>query len=188
MVKDKAKISGKVWIALLVVLLIVIVGLVVGLVVQLSTERMIAESDDFGGIIEENMPGWEGDVGDSTKALIIAEEIAERLEDDLTFSLDDAIAEYKTVYDNSDGDLKVYIAIEYANYIYNATGNLEEALKIINEVEGLTKGSDKLESDYLYAIYGLYSLAGDSEKMAKYSDILEERFPPDQVINMEGDL
>ena len=148
-------------IAILAFLVLLIFGLIVGIILTnnnqsapISQENLIDTS--------EKMAGWEGNISDSTRALVLTETIRDKLSTDPDYNPDQAVAEYQNVYDQATGDLKLYVAIE-----------LNQAVAILNSVETLVNSSN--EEDYYLTLADLYSQAGDAETAAKYEQIWSDK-------------
>ena len=172
--------------AVLAVLVVVIVGLVVGIVavnLNSSGDKTINNNDDLISVSKE-MEGWEGPISDSTRAMILTEEIQEKLSSDPNYNSPEAIAEYKDKYDKAVGELKAYIAIEYAQYYYSVTNDLDGSVKILDEVKELTQDDVALEVDYLYAFYYLYEQAGNVEMANNYMQAIDAKKPADPIIDL----
>ena len=154
-------------IAILAFLVLLIFGLIVGIILTnnnqsapISQENLIDTS--------EKMAGWEGNISDSTRALVLTETIRDKLSTDPDYNPDQAVAEYQNVYDQATGDLKLYVAIEYATF-----SDLNQAVAILNSVETLVNSSN--EEDYYLTLADLYSQAGDAETAAKYEQIWSDK-------------
>lgn len=163
------------------VLCVVIVGLVIGIVVvNLSNNeesKQIAEEveQDLDTVVEEKMSGWDGEVSDATKALVLAESIDEKLVSSPDYGSAQAAEEYREAYESASGDLKVYIAIKYAQYIYSTFDDLEQAVGILAAVDG--QGSDMAKIDRLYALADLYERSGDQSTADHYRQKAIDDFP-----------
>lgn len=187
---SETKSGNKGLVILLCVLAVVIVGLGVGISVIMGVQRNIKSDENSERInklidTEEAMSGWDGEVSDSTKAMILTDDIRDKLQNNVDYDVSDAIAEYDEVYRGSDGDLKVYVAIEYANYLYTISQDVEASVKILEDVDDLTN-NDFLRYEYLSALYYIYQQAGDVEKSDYYKGMILEKYPPDEGIVMKG--
>ena len=166
------RISNNNLIAILAFLVLLIFGLIVGIILTnnnqsapISQENLIDTS--------EKMAGWEGNISDSTRALVLTETIRDKLSTDPDYNPDQAVAEYQNIYDQTTGDLKLYVAIEYANYVYDTFSDLNQAVAILNSVETLINSSN--EEDYYLTLADLYSQAGDAETAARYEQIWSDK-------------
>lgn len=183
MVENKQEFN--VW-KLVVVLCSVVVVVGVGIWIGIAlTHRNVQDSNASGEIdIGYAMEGWEGGVADSTKAMILTENINYKLNSDSGYSVSDAISDYENVYNNTGGELKVYVAIEYADYVYDNTRDLGLAVSILENVQGLASGHFS-EKNLLDAICGLYVQAGDKDKVEYYKTIISDKYPSGQMIDIK---
>ena len=183
---DSAK-EQKGLIGVLGFLVVAIVGLVVGIVVVSNNNGNNAGEEVANNEIidtSEAMAGWEGSIADSTKATVLTEEINEKLRTEPSYNPPQAIVEYDKVYNESEGELKVYVAIEYANYVYRVNGDLEKSVGILKGVEKIAAEKPSTNVDYLYALCGLYDQAGDTQTADYYRQIIIDNYTSDEPIKM----
>ncbi len=187
MTKDKQGFNvWKLVVALCILVAVIGVGACIGVFLMNKNSQDQGNNEDLMNI-EYAMAGWEGEVADSTKAMILTENIKDRLNSESGFGVSDAISDYEYVYNNTDGELRVYVAIEYASYIYDNTQDLGRAVNILEEVQELVNGQF-LENNYLNALCALYMRAGDTEKVEYYRTIISEKYPSGQRINLNRNL
>ena len=171
---------------LVVVLCSVAVVVGVGVWIGVILTRRDSQNLNGNGEIDIGyaMEGWEGEVADSTKAMILTENINNKLNSDSGYNVSDAIADYENVYNYADDKLKVYVAIEYADYVYDNTRDLGLAVSILENVQNLAS-EQFLEKDWLNAICGLYVQAGDKYKVEYYKTVLSDKYPSGQMIDVK---
>ncbi|MBR3144008.1 hypothetical protein IKF12_02285 [Candidatus Saccharibacteria bacterium] len=142
---------------------VVILGLVVAIIVVLvrPKESVITISD----IVESQT----NPVSNSAVAFMFDEEIQNNLGEG--YSYDDAIYDYQKAYDESTGSMKIYIAVEYADFLYYELARLDDAIDILEKVGDLP--DDKV---VLHVYYGklleLYEAKGDEEKIEQCKELL----------------
>lgn len=168
----------------LIVLFIALVLIGVGLIVTIVWLNNKPESDSQENVetvdIPSEMEGYEGPVSDSTRALVFAQNIQDRLSADPNFTHEQVINEFDAAYKQSSGDLKLYLAIEYANYLYQTDSNINEAMSILENIE-YTENT-RAEMDYLNAVYDLYAKSGDTQKAEEYNQLIKSKIPENTVI------
>lgn len=141
----------------------IILSLVVAIIVVLvrPKESIVTISD----IIE----GQTNPVSNSAVAFMFNEEIQNNLGEG--YSYDDAIYDYQKAYDESTGSMKIYIAVEYADFLYYELARLDDAIDILEKVGDLPD-----ERVVLYVYYSklleLYEAKGDEEKIEQYKELL----------------
>lgn len=175
-------------VVILVSLILIILGLVVGIILahnnnnnsnSNSNNDSATADQDIVVDTSEEMAGWEGKISDSTRAMILTKTIQDKLNTDPNYNSDQAVAEYQSVYDQATGDLKLYVAIEYANYIYQTLNNSEWALQIINGVKDLVNNNNEL--DYYGFLYNIYNTSGNVEQANYYQQLLSEKAQVDRA-------
>ncbi|MBQ1298224.1 hypothetical protein IIY24_00045 [Candidatus Saccharibacteria bacterium] len=165
-------VANKKLVVVLGILGLIIVGLVVGILIL---------NNPFGGNErDEVIVNNAGEV-----AFNLSEEISEKLADESDYGLEQAVSEYEEVYNASEGRTKVYIAIEYANFVYDYFADLDKATGILKEVEGLL-GDDAVKINYYVTLRELYEESGNEEMGDYYNQKVIELLP-DDVIIMEGE-
>ena len=168
----------------LAILIIMIIGLGAGIfVLRLGKKPQVT--------VPETMEGWDGPISDSTKALMFSEEIDERIESN-DYSYEDAVRDYGDALDSSQGDLKVYMAIAYANFVFNEKLDLDKAVGILDSVSDLVHGN-VLENAYNGTYYDLYSSSGEVEEADYYLGLINQNddnevvsIPLNEAIRMMG--
>lgn len=159
--------EGKVWgkkrvmIILVVLLIICIVGVVM---------VMVVSKNDPGSIADEN-------IVENISASEVSEKIEDKFNNELDYSLSDAINEYESAMDSGPDTHKVYIAIYYATFIYGNNGDIDEAVDILKRVEPLL--DDDTAVDYYVALRQLYGDAGMNEEAEFYNQKVLELIPKD---------
>lgn len=173
-------------VVILVILCIIIIGLGVWVVILKNNGLVISQTDNSNLIdVSEEADGWNGEVADSTRALVLTEQIRDKLGLEPDYNPEQAVSEYREKMDLATGDLKIYIALEYANFVYDTYNDPARAASIIHEVEGLT---DDIGINYSIAttMSFLYSELGDEEKVSYYEKLINEYIPNSgMVINLE---
>lgn len=165
-VANKSK--HKVWVVLSVVFLVVVV--VLGMVMFLLFHNNEGEfqDEDTGEI-------------DAIAAVAIATNEAAHTCDgikngyfngELTFN--ETKQKYKEASGDGDNFYKVKLAMCYAGFVGEVTGNTDWSIDIMEEVEPLVYGSDTVKMGY-YAILGrLYAEVGDNEGAERVGKILSD--------------
>ncbi len=111
-----------------------------------ETQMTDEEAEELlNSAVEERMAGWKGGIDESTKALSFHNYINERLESEPDYNISEAVADWEKVYNNSSGDLKYYLALEYADFINEEQGDEEKAQKILDEVKDLNPDNRRAE-------------------------------------------
>lgn len=135
-------------------------------------------SDNTKELIDTSsaMPGVDQDrIDDRTRAAILTEQINNKLNENADYGVNQAIADYDNVYRKSNGELKIYVAIEYAHYVYVSSNDIDRAVKIMTDVENSLSDDNKL--DYYTAMLNLYTHANDSAMKAKYQKLVDDSRP-----------
>lgn len=167
---EKSKKSdSKKLLVLLVCLCLVICGLVIGIVV--------ANND---GRVEDNNT-YAGNGTASQDALAVQEKINEKFESDLDYSLDDAVAEYEYEMTVGSNARKVYMAMGYADFIYEWYEDIDRAIEIMERAEPLLD-NEQLTIDYYVAMRNFYDRSGNSEKAEEYNQKLIKIMPAAQNV------
>ena len=153
--------TNKKMVAVLGVFGFMIIGLVVGILVLNNPFWGNGENE----VITDNNAG--------EVAFNLSEEISEKLADESDYGLEQAVSEYEEAYNTSEGRTKVYIAIEYANFVYDYYADLDRAVNILKGVE---EGIDERDEGALYlAFSNLYEKSGDNETAEYYEDIFKDK-------------
>lgn len=158
--------------AILIFLILVIIGLAISLIV-VGVNKSSETSQNNLIDTSEKMAGYNGPIDDSTKALILTETIQDKLSSDPNYNPDQAIAEYQEVFNKASGNLKLYVAIEYANYFYQTLDDFNQAIAILDSITNLVNTSN--EEDYYLALFNLYNAANNTEKANEYQQILNQK-------------
>lgn len=162
-------------IAFLCVLGVAIVGLTVGVVVNLiKTEPENPADQSPEVVVADKMEGWDGEISESTKALIFSDNVYSKLEEDSSYDINDAINDYGYTFENSSGNLRFFIAIEYANFVYDNLGDIDLSVGIMSGVEDIASSDSILENYYNSTLRSLYSKSGDEEKAEYYGNVLDK--------------
>lgn len=143
-----------------------------------QNDKQQAANVELSDLIDtsEQMPGVDfNDIPDATKANILSANIEDKAEGYVDYDAGKAMADYKQVYDKAKGDLKLYVAIEYARYVYDNKKDLDQAVKIMDSVKGEMNDGNKV--DYYSAFVSLYTEAGNEEKASEYRDLLVKASP-----------
>ena len=167
--------SNKGLVVLLCVLLVVILGLVIGVVASLvvtESENSIDEIPEV--VVMDKMEGWDGEVSEATRALIFSNDIRDKIEDDSGYDVNNAIRDYVYAFRNSSNSLKFYIAIEYANFVYDTFGDIDSSTEIMLEVENIAKSDEILEGYYNNVLYLLYYKSGNEERAEYYEQLVNK--------------
>ena len=136
----------KTWIVVASLLVMCAVGVIIVLVVNKNNPERIADEN-----IVENVSASE-----------ISEKIEDKFNNELDYSLSDAINEYESAMSSGPDTYRVYIAIYYATFIYDNNGDIDEAVDILKRVESLV--DDSTAGDYYVTLRQLYGDAGMNEK------------------------
>ena len=157
-------------------LIIMIVALVVSLILLNNSQTPESQEEtEITVDIPDQVDGYNGPISAATQALIFSQNIQDKLSADTNYTQEQATAEYEAAFKQSSGDLKLYLAIEYANYLYQLNSDLEQAITILQDIT-YTDGT-QAELDYLNALYNLYDKAGDIGKAGEYDQIIKEQMP-----------
>lgn len=156
----------------LVFLVLIIVGLLIGVIVLNVRDRASKEV----GVVEvpEKMVGYDGEITAATRALAFSEEIKAKIKNDDLYSYEDAILDYKKAYKKAEGELKIYIGIEYAKFVYDSSDDLDEAVRILEEIGELSMDNKVAMSAYYGSLYDYYIMMKDEAMAKKYEDLLIE--------------
>lgn len=153
----------KVLVAGLVILAVAVVGLAVGVVVLLNEnnpEKIAADS-----------------ISDNVSASEFSEAIEYRFNNELGYSVNDAVNDYETEMNTGNDFYRVYVAIYYANFIYDVNDDIDDAVVILRRVEPLINSG--VAVDYYVAFRQLYESAGMSEESEFYNQKVLELIPQD---------
>lgn len=151
----------KTWIVVASLLVMCAVGVIIVLVVNKNNPERIADEN-----IVENVSASE-----------ISEKIEDKFNNELDYSLSDAINEYESAMSSGPDTYRVYIAIYYATFIYDNNGDIDEAVDILKRVESLV--DDSTAGDYYVTLRQLYGDAGMNEKAEFYNQKVLELIPKD---------
>lgn len=158
-------------IAILVFLILLIFGLIAGLIlVNTNNSSQISQNNLID--TDEKMAGYNGPIDDSTRALVLTETIQDKLSSNPDYNPPQAIAEYQSIFNQATGNLKLYVAIEYATYSYQVYSNIDQSIAILNSVSNLVNTSN--EESYYWAMLNLYEAAGDTEQANYYQKIISD--------------
>jgi tetratricopeptide (TPR) repeat protein len=113
----------------------------------------------------------------ATEVLNKAQEIMEEGEHS-SEAYDKARDLFKTEIDKAEGQDKMYLTLEYGNFIFEVEGNADNAAEVILEFkpEGMT---DYAMADYYAMLSGIYDRAGDPEKADFYNQEMIKYLPED---------
>ena len=157
-------------------LIIMIVALVVSLILLNNSQTPESQEEtEITVDIPDQVDGYNGPISAATQALIFSQNIQDKLSADANYTQEQATAEYEAAFKQSSGDLKLYLAIEYANYLYQLNSDLEQAVAILQDITYAE--NTQAELDYLNAIYSLYDRAGNTEKAREYNQMIKEKMP-----------
>lgn len=163
--QEKPK-TNKGLVAVLCLLLIVIAGLGAGVAIIVNS-RNGAESP----------PVEDGEAG--LRALETQENIDEEYENNPNYTFDDAVNAYENAMAEGSNANRVYNAMNYASFVYNAQGDMDRAAEIMSRVEPLIERNNDLAIDYYVFLRNLYSQAGDNEMESYYDQKVAELTPVD---------
>ena len=153
-----------------------IVALVVSLILLNNSQTPESQEEtEITVDIPDQVDGYNGPISAATQALIFSQNIQDKLSADANYTQEQATAEYEAAFKQSSGDLKLYLAIEYANYLYQLNSDLEQAVAILQDITYAE--NTQAELDYLNAIYSLYDRAGNTEKAREYNQMIKEKMP-----------
>lgn len=96
--------------------------------------------------------------------------------DSTSESYAEACAFFEKAISEAKDENKIYLAIEYGNFIYEIDYNPDKAAEKIL-AQDPSKYSDFVKADYYAALGGLYEKAGDQEKADYYNDKMGEFVP-----------
>lgn len=160
----------KIWIgagAAIAVLILVVVGVVIG--VKLGRPEEIASADVS---LADAAEWYGGDPATSMLATVFGEQVEEKLKTDESYTYEDAVMDYEVAYEESEGQLQTEVSYSYAYFVYNNTGNLNEALDVLRRIEGSLSGVELVE--YYSTVANLYKMAGDTLMAEQYTAKVEE--------------
>ena len=123
-----------------------------------------------------NNLGNSGDVGGGLQALEINDDITDKIYGVEDYSADDAIEEYEREISFGSNEKRVYLIIDYANFVYDEYEDIESAIEIIERAEPLLDGVS-MTTDYYAAVAGLYERAGYAEQAKSYNQKVDEMTP-----------
>lgn len=149
---------------LLGVLCLAIVGLGVGIGVVLLRGNENS-NETVHVVLTDEMEGWEGTISEATQALILSENIDDMLENDPDYTIDNAIRDYENAFNTSSDDLRFNVAIEYAYFMLDASGDVDTAIGIMERVEDLI---DVSQNNAVYYYNTLYTLCEKSNDIRMY--------------------
>lgn len=166
----------------LIVLIIAIVGLIVGIIVvniKNNQDYQIDQAMQDGTEVSKDASAIVGEVSDN---------IVTKMETDPNYNVSEAEYEFESEIVNIDSELKVYMAISYANFIYEEKGDAAKAIKILKEVEQYVNDQNRV--DYYVALRYFYKEVGDEKNTTYYSDLIEKLVPDltQKSITMEGNV
>ncbi len=172
--------------AILGVLCIIIVGLIVAIIVVFNhTNDYVTESPLVSEAVAEQFANYEGEIADSAKALALSETIEQKLSSDPDYNPEQAVNDYKEAYETTSGDLKIYIAIRYANYVYEVYQDTERVLAILEPLDNNRGNEASLE--IWAALAAFYENAGNTEKANEYRQKIE-KVMPDTVVEEKTEM
>lgn len=147
-------------IAMLAVLTLVIVVLVVGILLV------------NGGGGEEQAEAEPSTV----VALELNEQIVAKLSEDADYTLEEAYGDFEVAMENS-AEGKGVVAIYYADFVYAQTGEVDQAVEILERVAAGLKNDEKI--DCYVAAVRLYNEVGDEEQARVYQEKIDTLMPED---------
>lgn len=156
--------------AVLGILGVMILGLTVLIVLNVRSGMNNPKGENDALIdTSEEMAGWEGEISDSTRAAILSKQVQD-------LAPEQAMERYEKVLDAATGDLKVYVGLEYANYIYE---KFDDSLRAVDIIMGVENVSENMATKFdLYTtLRVLYDKLGNSEKVAYCDEKIGELIP-----------
>lgn len=157
------------------VLCAAIVGLGVGIWFLNNRNNSSSDVDESDRIVlTDTMEGWDGPISEDTQALVLSENIKDRLDNDENYDIENAISDYENAYNQSSGNLRFNVAIEYSYFVLEFTDDLDAAINIMRSVEDLISLDDNNEIYYYNTLYTLYSMANDETRAEQYRKILDD--------------
>ena len=170
--------TNKRLVAVFGVLGFIIVGLVVGI--------FFNNWFNNGGSVGENNSVIDEKTNDSARALMLSENIIEKLSSEPDYNSEQAMDEYRNTYDVAEGEYKVYVAIEWAKFVDENFEDTNQAVEILSSVEEYT--DNNAETDYLYAVIYYYEKLGDKGKVNYYRQILDDKYvQTENIYGVEGE-
>ena len=176
-IKDANKHSLLIIFIILVVIIICLIG---GLIWLNNKPTSNLQQDNEIVDVPNQMDGYDGPISDSTRALLFAQNIQDKLSSDPNYTLEQAITEYEKACEQNSGDLKLYLAIEYVNFLFEMNSDIKQAATILENAE-YTEGT-QAEMDYLYAMQDLFTRAGDNQKAEEYNQKIKEKTPENVIV------
>lgn len=162
---SEAKSGNKGLVILLCALVVVIVGLGIGIVV------VVNGNDNDSSL-------FDGEVNDSVSALEANDVILNKMNNNLEYSIEEAVEEFENEMNVGDDSRKVYIAIYYADFVYSYYGNIDQSVAILGRVENLVIDDD-MAINYYVALRDLYLRAGMEEEVVFYNQKVVDLIPED---------
>lgn len=154
----------------LAVLVLVIVGVVIGVNKGKGEESVV--SDDTVRLRYE-LEGYGDDLSDSVVVAVFDDEIKEKLRISSGYAYEDAIEDYNRAYAESDGQLRLEVALAYAKFVFEETGDADEAVKILSEKTEVPEDEFDIVR-YYTTIASIYEKAGQLGQAKYYDDVLNE--------------
>lgn len=170
------------------VLCVVIAVLTIAIIaISHRVNDYVPESPLIAEAVNEQFADYEGEIADSAKALALSETIENKLSSDPNYNPEQAIADYEEAYQSASGNLKIYVATYYADYVYNTFGDVERALLILEPLDN--NRGDEGSIEIWAALAAFYENAGNTEKAEQYRRKISA-IMPDTVIeeNTEEDI
>lgn len=151
----------------LAVLVLVIVGVVIGV-----NKGRGVKTEPESVVLDYAPEGYGENPTNAIIAAVFGDNVKEKMKDDSSYTYDDAVADYERAYAESEGETQIDIAYQYGYFVCNETGEVQEAIEIINRIEPLLDNFGMI--GYYSAISNLYYIVGDKEKSDYYSEIALE--------------
>ena len=99
----------------------------------------------------------------------ISEDIAYSFENDPNYTEYEMRRDFEKLINDKQGDEKSYAVAEYAHFIYDETGDLNEAVALMESIsEDVSEGS---RAGYYISFSNLYKKAGMDDEARKYYDL-----------------
>ena len=159
---------------LLVVILILAISVIL---VDMYNRNFESRRVRLESILEEYEEGY---LFNPTIAKAFSEEIIDEIDNDASYNYEDAVFDYERAYNKAGDGLKIYIAIVYADFVYNRSGNANRAVEILEQVEQLII-DDVTRGVYYNALIKYYKILGEDEKVKYYEQLLSEETPSKEV-------
>ncbi len=185
MEKRRTQKGNGVLVGVLAVLVLLIVGLVVAIfVVSMPEKKEVSFENEVNEDVANEMEGWDGPIAESTRAMIYADSIEKKVGTEPGFGVDEAIKEYTSAVESSSGEFKLYLAIEYAYYVYDNYKDIKQALEILDSVSSLVNENNEL---YYYGVlYDMYNSFGDTANAERYKKLVDEKSKVDKKLLEEN--